>query len=979
MQNATKINKSIRQSDIFITIFALLTVFLFSYNAFAVVQVSSSHQGDATHLEFTGENQWDYDVKKIEDKQKQLVQITIPALDQNSLNKIKSYSSPLLKVVSVNTQGTDGKTVLTLQLANKQIEPFDYLTEKPSRLIIDFYLKKQSANENKSNSQKNKKQNAKNEDSEEASDEEIAADEKDPGSQLAKVSDKLSEQSLGLAKRRPAEADTLKIGSQGPLAQITNYPSVDVKSKSGAQDDWGKVVPNFFDAGDSNYERFSIKDYEIKEKTQVAAKNNVYIDFPMLRMELPYLETLQVQQPIYEVASNDTEENKQVRLLKTLFDKKRYNVFLKTLDWFLAKYPESPYDEIVRFMWADTYYAMWNDSRRAEEFDMAMLRYRQVLEKYPKSALVERTMLLMGLSSLDRGDYLGTLRLLQAHIQQRPQTPNKEIAQFAIADAYLKISRFEETKNIYTEIENNSTSEKNRVRAAYRRGDASFQQKKYDEAIAEYQRVLQKYPKFIEEYPNAYYNQASALFSNGEYKKSLEMYREFLKRYPTRTESGYAMTRIGEILEILGADSNRITGVYQETVFRFGETPSSIVARLRLLSQRMGGMRPKDLEKAVKDISEIANKSDLPKMQQFATVIISDGYNQRKEFDKSIDLLVKFYQQNPTTVDTKLFEKRVIKNINDQLKSLIADNKYIDVLKIHNKYIDNWLKNTDRVDIKFEIGMAFEQLGAFKQAEKYYQESLNKIYALRGSKEGQELKILDQIPGEEVLNLRMAEVQNQLGQFSRAYENLKNIKNPESLSERDQIERIQLAASLMDKRGETESAARYLTELLKTWSGIPQLVADPYYQLAQIEIKQNKKKDAITSLKKIDELMTDSQKVNPYIHEKSLQQLADLFEQTGQRDQQVETLNQLLQTYEKSKPLSSWRYKLGMLYFEKGEMQKASEIWNDLKNDKNDFWFKLSQEQLKGSEWKNDYKKYIKRIPAMADPAASAAPAGGNK
>lgn len=977
MQSAAKINKTVRRSDILMAAFALLTVFFFSYKALATVQVASSHQGDATHLEFTGENQWDYDVKKIEDKQKQLVQITVPALDQASLSKIKTYSSPLLKVVNVNTQGADGKTVLTLQLLNKQIEPFDYLTEKPSRLIVDFYLKKQTVEEKKSN--KNKKQIANSNSAEDTADEELAVEEKEPGAQLAKVSDKLSEQSLGLTKRRPAEADTLKIGSQGPLAQITTNPNSAMKSGNGSQGEWAKVIPNFYDAGDSNYERFSIKDYEIKEKTQVAAKNNVYIEFPMLRMDLPYLETLQIQQPIYEIASNETEENKQARLLKTLFDKKRYNVFLKTLDWFLQKYPESPYDEIVRFMWADTLYAMWNESRRAEDFDLAMLRYRQVLEKYPKSPLVERTMLLMGLSSLDRGDYLGTLRLLQAHIQQRPQSPNKEIAQFAIAEAYLKISRFEETKAIYTEIENNSTSEKSRVRAAYRRGDASFQQKKYGEAIAEYQRVLQKYPKFEEEYPNAYYNQASALFSNGEYKKSLEMYREFLKRYPTRTESGYAMTRIGEILEILGADATRVTGVYQETVFRFGETPSSIVARLRLLAERMGGMRPKDLEKAVKDITEIAGKSDLPKMQQFATIIISDGYNQRKEFDKSIDLLVKYYQQNPTTVDTKLFEKRVIKNINDQLKNLIAENKYIDALKIHNKYIDNWLKNTDRVDIKYEIGVAFEQLGAFKQAEKYYQDSLNKIYTLRGTKEGNELKILDQIPGDEVLNLRMAQVQNQLGQFSRSYENLKNIKNPESLTERDQIERIQLAASLMEKRGEIESAARYLTELLKTWSGIPQLVADPYYQLAQIEIKQNKKKEAITSLKKIDELMADSQKVAPYIHEKSLQQLAELYEQTGQRDQQVETLNQLLQTYEKAKPLSSWRYKLGMLYFEKGEMQKASEIWNELKNDKNDFWYKLSQEQLKGSEWKNDYKKYIKRIPAMAEPAASTAPTGGNK
>jgi hypothetical protein len=65
--------------------------------------------------------------------------------------------------------------------------------------------------------------------------------------------------------------------------------------------------------------------------------------------------------------------------------------------------------------------------------------------------------------------------------------------------------------------------------------------------------------------------------------------------------------------------------------------------------------------------------------------------------------------------------------------------------------------------------------------------------------------------------------------------------------------------------------------------------------------------------------------------------------------------------------LSSIRYKLGQIYFKRGDIQQAAGTWNDFKGTKSGFWKNLAQEQLKNSEWREGYKKYIKRIPAMAD------------
>lgn len=922
----------------YIFIFCILC---FSVPTFAAVNASITNQGENVHLELEGQNQWDYDVKKLEGKNRFAYQVTVPALSESSIANLRAFSSPLVKSVEVNTQGADGKTVLTFQLSRGDIEPFDYLTEKPSKLIVDFF---KSGPADKVAVAPAEKEEVK------ASPTKVQAKQSvKPG--VAKELPKKGE-----SQRNPATADVLVINENGQQMSLNDV----------IQNPTGASASGVFDGGDPDFSRFNIKDYEIKDEAIIGSKEKVYLEFPMLKIPSPYLSLLQSQKPIYEVSPNDSDENKQMRLLQTLFSNKRHNVFLKTVDWFMKKYPESQYDEMVRFMWADALFALWLEKRNVDDFDLAMLRYRQAIEKYPQSPLLERTMMLMGFATLDRGDYLGTLRLFQSHLEKRPNSPNKDIAKLAIADSFLKINRFDEATQIYNDLEKTASQDKYKVQAAYLKGDVAYQKKDFKTAIQNYQEALKKFPEGASEYPGAYYNQASSYFQTGDFRKSLDNYREFLKRYPTHEESGYAMTRAGEILDILGADKQRVLGTFLETYFRYGDTQSSVVARLRMLSERMNTMKPKEVEKAVKDIQELSKQSNLPKIDQFATLMIAEGYNRRQEYDKAIDLLVKYYQAFPNTADTGLLQNRIVKNINEDLKNRVDKGDFINALRLHNKFADNWLKSSNRIDTKFNVGRAFEQSGVFNQAETLYKDVLNQLYALKGTPAGRERNVFEKLPSEDELNLRLASVAMQNNKMAPAYDYLKSIKNPEQLPERDQIERVQMASTLLDQRGETDSAIRYLTELLKVWAGLPELVADPYLHLAQLELKKGQTDNALESLKKIDQLMDDSKKVNKATHAKSLEMQGDLLLKKGDTDGAVATYQKMLDLYEKERPLASYRYKVGELYFNKGEIQKAAQVWNDLKGEKNDFWYKLSQEQLKGSDWKNEYQKYIKRIPAMS-------------
>lgn len=915
--------------DFFILSFLIA---LFSADVAFAGKVASviSDQGDTVHLEFSGQQNWNYDLGRADKNGKKVLQLNVDPIDDSSVSKLSAFKSNMIKSVNVDKNGPDGKYVVNFEVSGDDIESFDYLTDQPSRLIVDFFASTQAKPASTASVPKASKAPVK------AKNSVTSVKEKD-----------------GKA-RKPAAADVLT------LAQNSNPPnsSAEPGLRSG-----------LFDGGDPNFERFSIKDYEIRDDALIRSKEKYYIPYPMIQAGNHYWDRMKTAPPIYEITPKDNDENKQARLLQTLFEKKRYAVYLKTEEWFSKKYPDSAYGEIIDFMTADVYKNLWQEKDDAKFYEIAQIKYKQAIAKHPKSPLVERTSMMLGNLALEKGDVIDAIRLFNDHIEKKyagsPQAISNDLARLGTAVAFAKLNRFQEATDLFNKIRKESTYPDIRAEAAYRSGDVFVQARNYAKAVDAYKDAIKNFPSDQAEYPNAFYNQAEALFGMQEYRKSLDVYLDFIKKFPSHEHAAFAMTRMGELLEILGADKSRVIGAYLEAYFRYGESNNAIIARLRLTSARMKGMKPKETEMATKEILELVKKLEIPNIEQFGTIMISEGYTARNEFEKAIDLLTKYYQQNPTTVDRDLFKKRIVNNITDEIQEQVDAGKFIPALKTHSRYADSWLKNSDRMDTKFYLGRAFEMAGADKEAAKHYRDVLNQNYAIKGTRKERELTVNNQKPGEDELNLRLAATAYEDKKFNQAYDYLKNIKNPETLTEAQQIERVQIAVKLLEKRGDLDSSVRYLTELLKAWTGRANLVAEPYLRLAELEVKQGKVDAAIESLKKVDVLMTDSKNVPEAIHAKSLELLGKLQLDKGDKDAAASTYDRLLNQYEAKRSLSSTRYKLGQIYFEKGEVQKAAEVWNQLQGDKNQFWYDLAQEQLKNSEWNGDYKKYIQRIPAM--------------
>lgn len=911
---------------------AFVSIVMFATQVWAVEsEIDFSLLGDTAHLEFSGRDQWTYDLKKKTEKNRTWVEIQVPRLSAKAVARLRKIQGGPIKATEVMPGIGDAPDLVRFELVSQDTETFDYLTDRPSRLIVDLYPQKPRTVKAEGGGKK------------------------DETPAVAKAKDAKTKPGRGIAT-----TDVLIVRNDA-LEDLQKAPPP------------GGVQAGIFDGSDPDFSRFSIQDYEVREDSIIRSREKDYIDFPMLHEEPRELQVLEARRPVYEITPiaegtpEEMNENKMARLLLTLFMNKRHLVFLKTVDWFFEKYPQSKYDEIVRFMWADTHYQLYQETGDRGHFDLSMFRYREALQKYPKSALAERTQLFMGFANLDRGDYLNTLRMFQQHLGQRPSSPNRDLARLALAEAFLKLNQYDDALRSYEQVEKDARKPEDRVKAAYLKGDVEFQRKNDAKAISHYREAVTKHPEAQGEFPNAVFNQAASLFRQGDYRASLSQYREFLKRFPSHPYAGYAMTRVGELLDILGADPSRVMGAYLETYFRYGDSPSAVVARLRLLSSRMKGMKPKEAETAVQNIMELSRKSNLPRIDQFATWLVADGYTSRGQYDQAIDLLVKFYQDNVTTADTQRLQTKIIRNINDKIREQVQGGKFIDALKTHGKYADSWLKSSDRIDTRFWIGRAFEQAGVFAESAKLYRDTLNRMYALKDSKARQERALFEKLPTQDELHLRLASSEFNQGRFSQAFEQIKNIEKPEELSEREQIERVQMISSLLEKKGDNEYALRYLAELIKTWKGVPSLAAGPYFDAGEIELRLKRADDALKSFTTVDSLMKDSGQVPPSLHAQALERIAQIHLDKGEPDKALPVLERLLKTYEKDRPLASWRYRMGRIHFEKGEVQKASEIWNELKGDKNDFWFKLAQEQLKGSEWRDDYKKYIQRIPAMSE------------
>lgn len=899
----------------------------FAQSSKPLVQADISRVADTAHLEFKGQKTWRYDLVK-QGVNKFL--LTVPAIDAASLGKLKSFKDTLVKEIDVSTAGPDGTYVVTFTTADGEVESFDYLTDEPSRLIIDFYRKPPTESKK-------------------------AESPKTPKTEKKSVSDAQKKKTvLKEAQYQKVESDRKPAGDEF-INVAASEEKADLSLRTG-----------IFDGADENYDRFRIKDYEIKEEAIIASKYNIYLKFPMLNMKVSQLDRLIEERPEFVVKPKENRENKEARLLLTLFERKRNAVFIKTFEYFKSRYPDSEYLEIIKNAAAHVYLDRWRTSKSATDFDQARELLTELIKKYPESPLRDYNYQLLAYAHLEHGDNLATLQVVQQYIKEFPKSADIPQMRKALAEAYMNLRKYEEATGEYGKIVKDYPKTDHAIEAVYRMGDVDFARGDFNQAIKQYEAAIKQFPDHEKKLPNADFNMAEARFWQKEYKSALNDYVSFVNNFPAHNYGGYALTRIGELLGVMGADQRRTMGAYLEGYFRFAGEPGAKVARLRMLSQQMRGMKDKELKKSVEEMAEISKSLNIAGIHEFTTLLKAEGLAGRGDYSDALKELVTYYQENPLSVNHDLFRARILKNISWQMKEQIDNGEFIKTLKFYNQYADSWLKTSDRIDIPYLMGRAYERAGAYSEAQKYYENVLTRRKRIVGTADEKERKAQEQLPSVQSIQLRLAANQAQERKYMEAFQSLKEIGSGNMLSPAETIERVQLVAMIAEQKNEPQKARDALLELARKWQGDEALLAPVNLQLARTYMKLGEPKEAEVYADRALAAEKGEQKIAPKVIADAMNVRGDALYAQKKSIAAVETYQKLLERFEANMPLGNVRYRVGQILFERGDLKGAADAWQRLEGTPQDFLWKLGKEKLADAQWKDEYSKYTGRIPAMA-------------
>lgn len=222
------------------------------------------------------------------------------------------------------------------------------------------------------------------------------------------------------------------------------------------------------------------------------------------------------------------------------------------------------------------------------------------------------------------------------------------------------------------------------------------------------------------------------------------------------------------------------------------------------------------------------------------------------------------------------------------------------------------------------------------------------------------------LPTFDALHLKIAKAQFDNGAPQQSYQYLQKIEKPLGLSQFEQVDRVYLASQLSEKKGDLPTAIRYLSELSQHWSGQDELLIPTLLRLGDLYKQINQIDKAVETFEKCRKIVV----ANPNSSEKHVVQLlnsyAHLLTDNKKQGEAISMMSEVISKFENKYKLNQEKFYLGNLYFEKGEIKNAERAWSRLEDEGTNLWKRLSQDKLRQSAWDVEYRKHLKRIPAMS-------------
>ena len=142
----------------------------------------------------------------------------------------------------------------------------------------------------------------------------------------------------------------------------------------------------------------------------------------------------------------------------------------------------------------------------------------------------------------------------------------------------------------------------------------------------------------------------------------------------------------------------------------------------------------------------------------------------------------------------------------------------------------------------------------YREAEKIYEETLNKLKSIKGTREEKERRVNEHLPSISRANLRLAAISIAQRDYSKAKGYLDGIESPENLTADERVSRVELLSVVSEQRGQLTQAKKYLRDLIEAWEDKPELLAPTFLRLAELEMKSKSFSKAEEILLEIERL-----------------------------------------------------------------------------------------------------------------------------
>lgn len=883
-----------------------------------------NHINDVTHFELPAVYTSDYNLVQKADH----IELTVSQLQASSIDQLRQYNDQFIKKITVEKSSSLNKDIVKIYPKNSNIQMFEYLTDSPVALSVDFYI----------DDQKIVKDSTKdNLDEEEKIKLTVKKKNRSPSSDgTIQVSD--SKSAKNYTQEMPAKLD------------YSVQPDKPIEIDQTVREIARKVTDETFDLINFDSNKIIFNPDSIIE-----SRGKLFLKFPILQSENKDIDQIIRKKVAYEIESSDDKETINAIELRKTFVDGQYRDFIKNLNKFSKKYPKSRYDQMLKYMQADSVLELSRvDNSRPLQLE-ALNIYDSIVKKFPDSPLAERTLLFTSLTRTQVGDHIGAIRNLKYYLSKYETSPLRSNIHLLLAQNMLRASEFKESIDIYNKLINGNDQEI-KIEATYNIGDAYFERKEYKKAIYYYGQAWSKFPKEKNRFPNAYFNKAEAEFLEEEYKVSLESFRDFLKNFPQHSYSHYAMTRLGEIFEIVGEDPLKWRGFYNESIFRFKSTTGGALAKVRLLWHQIVSTENKRVQILVDDMMGYQSQIKLPQADEFMIFQLSDAYFYRGLYKQATNTLMSYFKKVEKPLYAEKFQKRIGRGISYQIRDHINKGELKDAFQTFEDYDDVWFKKSERIDFSYFKGLAYEKAKVFPAAIQSYNEFFAKFNKLS---DPEIVRVYEELPAVDSMRLRLAFCYLENHQYDKAAIEIAAVKE-KNINAAEKSEALIILAKI-DMSNERWSAA---LEILKK-------IEKTTYETALLKIEAlSHLQKSNLALEEIDNYL-DTQKPNDEEKFNFLKRKISLLEDSKNNQSEIFSFMQRFHDEFKNTQFSydEIKYKLGMQLSYQQKHKEAEEVWSTISD--GTAWKNLAAEAVKGKRWNDQYKKYIDRIPAMADKKGS--------